>query len=452
MLDLEDFERARIIPVNRVKGSTELERRTTSILLAVAAAVPEFGKALIDPLGASGGTIQTFAEPRFELDGQEARADGLIVVRRASKEWSCLVEVKTGNDRLNAEQLNRYLDVCRQEGINGLLTISNEIRPLSGGHPTQDIDKRKTRKTRLVHESWMRILTEATNLSQQKAVSDKDQEWILHELIHYLNNENSGAVPMTAMPAAWTNVLQGVQHETLNTSSGDVGEVVDTFDNLIQFTSLRLASQLGADVQPVIPKSAKANPTAARKEAIARLANSYALDGSIRVQDTVAPIKISVDLNAKKMTCAVEMDAPGDKGPKGSITWLTRQLREASDEVRIDPHIKNLRKQPTGALLRDIRLDADRIKPDAGQELRAFTVVSTSMIGTGRSGKSAFIASFLAAVESFYRDVVQNLQKWEPKPRKLKVEEDSFEEQTNVSSNPEPESVHTNPWTGTDLK
>ena len=424
MLDLEAFEQARIIPVNKAKGSAELERRTTSILLAVAAAVPEFGKALIDPLGASGGTIQTFAEPRFELEGQEARADGLIVVRRASKEWSCLVEVKTGNDKLSAEQLNRYLDVCRQEGINGLLTISNEIRPLSGGHPTEGIDKRKTRKTSLVHESWMRILTEATNLSQQKAVSDKDQEWILHELIHYLSNENSGAVPMTGMPASWTNVLQGVQHETLNTTSADVGEVVDTFDNLIQFTSLRLASQLGADVQPVVSKAAKANPMAVRKENIARLANNYVLDGAIRVQDTVAPIKISVDLNAKKMTCAVEIDAPGDKGPKGSITWLTRQLKDASEEVRVDPLIKNLRNQPTGALLRDVRVDPDRIKPDAGQELRAFTIVSTSMIGTGRSGKSAFIASFLTAVESFYREVVQNLQKWEPKPRKLRLDDD----------------------------
>ena len=107
MLDLDTFEQARLIPVNRVKGSLELERRTTSILLAVASAVPEFGRSLIDPLGATGGSISTFAEPRFELDGQESRADGLIVVRRGSKEWSCLVEVKTGSDSLNADQLNR---------------------------------------------------------------------------------------------------------------------------------------------------------------------------------------------------------------------------------------------------------------------------------------------------------------------------------------------------------
>ena len=434
MLDLDGFKQARIIPVSKTKGSGELERRTTSVLLAVAAAVPEFGKALIEPLGASGGTISTYAEPSFELDGKEARADGLIVVRRAAKQWSCLVEVKTGSDKLDAEQLNRYLDVCRQEGIDGLLTVSNEIRPLSGGHPTQNVDRRKTKKTRLVHESWMRILTEATTLSQQKAVADKDQEWILHELIHYLSHENSGAVPMTAMPASWTSVLQGVQHETLNTTSSDVGEVVETFDSLIQFTSLRLASLLGADVQPVVSKAAKANPAAARKEAILQLANNYTLDGSIRVQDTVAPIKLSVDLNSKKMTCSVEIDAPGDKGPKGSITWLTRQLKDASDELRIDPLIKNLRKQPTGALLRDVRVDPDQIKPGAGQELRAFTVVSTSMIGTGRSGKSAFIAGFLAAVESFYQEVVQNLQKWEPKPRKLKMEDENAENEPTVTS------------------
>lgn len=79
MLDLDTFEKARLIPVNRVKGSFELERRTTSILLAVASAVPEFGRSLIDPLGATGGSISTFAEPRFELDGQESRADGDLI-------------------------------------------------------------------------------------------------------------------------------------------------------------------------------------------------------------------------------------------------------------------------------------------------------------------------------------------------------------------------------------
>ena len=121
-------------------------------------------------------------------------------------------------------------------------------------------------------------------------------------------------------------------------------------------------------------------------------------------------------------------------GAKGSITWLTRQLKDASEEVRIDPLIKNLRNQPTGALLRDVRIDPDRIKPDTGQELRAFTIVSTSMIGTGRSGKKAFIESFLTAVEGFYREVVQNLQKWEPKPRKLHVEEEPAEEEESVKS------------------
>ena len=75
------------------------------------------------------GKISTYAELRFKDDDEKTHVpDGAIVVERGKKRWGCLVEIKTGGMRLEAEQVSRYLDMAREHGFDGLLTISNQIR------------------------------------------------------------------------------------------------------------------------------------------------------------------------------------------------------------------------------------------------------------------------------------------------------------------------------------
>jgi len=58
----EQWPIARLIPISSASGIEAQERRAASALLAVIAAVPEFGRALLKPLGALSGRIQTFVE------------------------------------------------------------------------------------------------------------------------------------------------------------------------------------------------------------------------------------------------------------------------------------------------------------------------------------------------------------------------------------------------------
>ena len=55
------------------------------------------------------------------------------------------------------------------------------------------VDKRRSRRVRLAHLSWSRILTEAVIESEHRGVDDPEQARILDELIAYLDNEKSGA-------------------------------------------------------------------------------------------------------------------------------------------------------------------------------------------------------------------------------------------------------------------
>ena len=169
-------------PTSGISGAEEQERRATSATLAVLSSVKEFGKAVTGPLGAPSGAVETFVEVPFYLGEQRVYPDGLIRVSRGSRTWVALVEVKTGSNRLEAAQLEAYLDVARENGYDAVLTISNEIPAIAGTHPTT-VDRRELRKVALHHFSWTQVLTEAVMQKVHRGVADPDQAWILGELI-----------------------------------------------------------------------------------------------------------------------------------------------------------------------------------------------------------------------------------------------------------------------------
>jgi len=167
----EKWHPARLIPTAGIRGQEEQEKRATSCLLAVMHAVPEFGHALLRELGApKSPVIETFAEVRFkDTGGKTVIPDGAIVCQRGKKRWTCLVEVKTGSAALKDDQVGSYLDIAREHGFDGVLTISNQITANSSSTPVS-ADRRKLRRTSLWHFSWWRIITEAIVQSRYRGV------------------------------------------------------------------------------------------------------------------------------------------------------------------------------------------------------------------------------------------------------------------------------------------
>ncbi len=153
---------ARLIPTYGIRSQEEREKRATSCLLAVMHGVPEFGHSLLRELGApKSPRIDTFAEVRFkDADGKVDIPDGAIVCERGGKRWTCLVEVKTGTAALQDGQVERYVVIAREQGFDGVLTISNQITHSASESPVS-VSGQKLRKTKLWHLSWWRILTEA---------------------------------------------------------------------------------------------------------------------------------------------------------------------------------------------------------------------------------------------------------------------------------------------------
>ncbi|MCH7792212.1 MAG: stress response protein [Planctomycetes bacterium] len=425
-LDTSSWETARLIPVSGMRNAEEQECRATSALLAVLASVDEFGMAFAKPCGALKGRFDAYIETLFEMDdGSTVRPDGLIRTVRGKRSWTALIEVKTGSNELNREQIEAYLDLAKEQGFDCVITISNQIARIPGEHPVE-VDKRKLRKVALYHMSWSRVLTEAVLQKSYRGVADADQAWILGELIRYLEHPNAGAVDFRDMGEHWVGVRDAVKNGTLRHSDKKAVEIAGKWEELISFAVLRLGRQLGTDVQEVLS-------TVERKDISIRIANIVdtmatrgVMTGAIRIPNTVGDIALRADLRAQQIVVSVSTDAPQTGRTTTRINWLLRQLKQSAPDVRLESWGMRSRSSMSD-LLANVRNKQSLLIPSNNREIVSFTVSLIRPMGLKRSvGKRSFIDSVLDTIDDFYGDVVQHLQEWQPAAPKLeknKVEE-----------------------------
>ena len=414
----ETWHRARLIPTSGINGQEEAERRATSALLAVIFAVREFGVALLRPLGAPGGTVETFIETQFKLGDQTVIPDGLIRVTRGSKSWVALVEIKTGVATLSREQVECYLDVARENGFDAVLTISNELAARPSVHPVA-VDGRKTRKVALAHLSWAEVLTAAVQQRVHRGVADPDQAWILAELIRYLEHQKSGALDFADMGSSWVEVREAVAAGTLRANDKGLPEVVARWNQLLRFVALRLGRELGAEVQVVEPRKAAADPNAFLKETCQRVVADGTLSGTVRIPNAIAPLNITADLRASRIEVSAEIEAPRDGRSLTRINWLLRQLRDAPDALRIDVWAANARTS-VSERLSVLRENPEAVVSDPKKPPKTFRIALVRPLGSKRdAARGSFIASTLDTVDEFYSEVLQALRPWSAKPPQL---------------------------------
>ena len=416
----ESWHEARLIPTSGINGADEQERRATSALLAVMSAVHEFGRVITKPLGAPAGKLETYVEVPFIVGDKKLFPDGLIRASRGQKSWTALVEVKTGENVLVTEQIENYLDIARDEGFDAVITISNEIPPIAGQHPTV-VDKRKLRKVALHHLSWTKVLSEAVMQKEFRGVADPDQAWILGELIRYLEHPRSGAMEFSDMGECWVPVRDAVKAGTLRASDKGVKEVSARFDALLRFACLSLGRQLGTEVTPVLSRKELAEPASRTQALGSELVRTGQFAGAIRIPATVGEVVVTADLRAGTVTCHVDVDAPREGRPTTRVNWLVRQLKAAPDGVRIEAHAAHERGQGAAELLGKVRENPALLIADPAKDLRSFRVAMTVPMGSKRGrGRGCFIDSVLAAIDAFYGDVVEHLKAWAAAPPRLR--------------------------------
>jgi hypothetical protein len=409
---------ARLIPVAGIRGQEEQERRAASALLAVMRAVPDFGHALLGPVGAPRGRISTYAEVQLkDDDGNVSIPDGAVIVERGRTRWCALVEMKTGNVELRSEQVSRYLDMAREHGFDCVITISNQITARPGNLPF-NVDRRKARRVPVYHLSWWRIITEAVLEHRHRGVSDPDQAWILGELIAYLDHENSGASGFEDMGEAWVRVRDGARQGTLRASDEEVRTVAGRWEQFVDYLALGLSQDLGRDVVPLRPRGQTPDE---RLETLVQELAEGTLKAGLRVPDAAGALWVAANLQAQQVTTSLTLEAPREGRPASRINWLLRQLMDVPNDLRIETSFANTR-ETSAVMLGEAREYPQRLlnPTDLRREPRSFTLAVTRRMGTGRGRtQGSFVRETRRQVFDFYGEIVQNLKAWQPRAPRL---------------------------------
>ncbi|WP_232666655.1 TerD family protein [Pseudonocardia sp. TRM90224] len=408
------WQPSRLFSISGVGSAEEQERRATSTLLSMMMAVREFGRALVARFGGPAGSIETYLEVPFTLEDRTAIPDGVIRVARAGRIWTALVEVKTGANTLRADQVERYLDLARQQGYDAVVTLSNDLAPVGGVHPVP-VDGRKLRKVALHHISWSEILHEAQMQLAHRGLDDRLQAWLLAELVRYLEHPRSGAAGFDDMGAAWVPVREAVAANTLRAGDGKVGTVTTAWEKLVRHLCLQMTSRLGVTVAPVLPRRLASDHAARAQAAAAELSTSGTLSAKLRVPGAAGPVAVVADLRTAQIRVSIEVEAPRAGGNTRRVNWMTRQLAEAPDSLAVEVLFVR-REQTSCELLKDVRDNPALLLPDPAAEVRAFRLTATSPMGTKRNGlRKAFVPSVNDAVDAFYARVVQVLRPTPPR-------------------------------------
>ncbi len=421
--NIQTGAKARLIPV---VADSKKEERATSALLSTFMLVPQFADTVLAEAGAKIGArseIKCYTEVTFKNSAQsKIRPDGVIVINRGGKNWSALVESKIGNNELNKEQIESYLDLAKEVGANALITISNQFATIPTHHPVS-VNKTKTRSIDLFHFSWLSLLSKATIMSEAKKVADREQAFVLRELVRYLAHPYSGVSAMTGMNPEWKNLCTKIQQgAVLKKSDPEVEATASAWQQLLRYVSLELSMATNSMVDVALSRTHTKDPSTLLQADIADLTSKSALSGSLAIPNAAGTLNICADMLRKVITLSMHVNGPEDKSrATASINWLTRQLRNLADSDLIIKAIWPGKTTDTQCTLKNAIDDPATLIPEGIKNIpKSFEVMRVIDMGGKFKGQKIFVEAVLSAVPAFYRDAGQNLAKWVAPPPKTR--------------------------------
>lgn len=392
-------------------------------------------------------------------DIKKFRPDGLIIVSMGSCKFTALVEAKIGNAELKPEQIEAYLDIARQNSIDAVVTISNQFAPLPSHHPVS-VSKHKTRTVQLFHWSWQSLFSEAVLLADHDGIDDDEREFLLKELIRFLEHESSGVLAFRQMGRNWKEVC-GAAHQgnLLTKTSPEVIDAAASWQQLTRYLSLKLSRAVGRRVAIHMPRKHTSHPEMRLTDIVNRLVGDQRLADEFEIPDAASRLTLLADLNQRTLTAGMTLEAPRDvKRPRASVNWVLRQLRKIEESELIIRADWPGRTVDTYSSLEILRQNPDAIIPTGTKILPLnFEIKRVRDLGGRFRGSSTFVEETEAFLLAYYEEIGQELRPWVPKAPKIIEQKQSLEETdatSGINENspsaqayPLPATIHPHPST-----
>ncbi len=440
MTDLPDFlkqgERARLFPV---LADTSRENRMASIFLSLLPQIPALAETVLSTTGLRVGKrtkIEAFTEIVLrEANGANNRPDGLLSVSTGKSTWYALIEAKIGKAKLDADQVQRYVEMAKANGINAVITISNEF-VARADHSPVSVPKTLLRKVDLFHWSWTWIATQCEILEHQGSVEDNEQGFLLREILRFLSHPGTGVERFSQMGADWKDLNQAVtNNSTLKKSAPEVENGVGCWFEEERDLCLQLSRHVGQPVETIIERKLQSDPVGRLKDGIGKLVDHHCLTSVFRIPDSAADLEIVADLTRRTVSAGMKIKAPLDKkSTKARVNWLLRMLKEDDPRVLIRAHWAG-RTPATQEPLSVLQETPDALQTENKEAVpHSFEVLLVERLGKRFPGRRTFIEDVERIVPDFYDLVGQYLRAWQaPPPRPVKSRTDLTEDTTEQS-------------------
>lgn len=412
--------RAQLFPM---LADTSRESPMAGVLVALLPFLPGPTENLLASIGVKTGknaSIETYAG--FALPGipdTDTQPDGLIVVRKGKTAWSALVVSNTGKADLDPDQVTRCAMAAKQNGIDAVITISNQLAVQPDQSPLA-INKRSLGKTALFHWSWSWLAAQlqiVLHENDPEVLENNGQEWLLSEFVQLMKNPGSGIERFAQMSASWKDVVQSAANkEDLKAASPEVIDAVSDWNTAQCDLNLLISTHLGTSASMRIGRKSEVDAAAQLKSGIAELIESRALTSAFTVPYAASDIEVCADLSRKTMSASMRVEAPSDlKTTKARIGWLLKMLKTEDPRVRVQAHWPGDR-QVTEQALSVLRATPEEID-SADQVLPvAFDVMLVTDVSRRFQGRRSFVEDLERTVMDFYDLVGCELRPWQPAP------------------------------------
>lgn len=324
-------ERARLIPIC---ASSQKERAACSVLLAALRVFHPFARDLLSEMGKRVGnwaSVEAYTEIVFQNQPEEkCRPDGLIIFDTVRRQWKALVEAKVGQARISPEQISRYYRLARANGIDAIITISNELtsRPQ---HIPYDVPREVIGNIELYHWSWPHVVMMADMLLREEEDFDDEQYFILEEVVRYLDNETTEG-GFQQMAPGWPDLIQRVfgDGEVAGTDA-DVLSAIRSWHQQQASICVWLGRELQRHVSLHLNRSHKESQSMRLLEDAEEFVTTKQLRATFHSSALARPIDVIVDAVRRNVTCRCSIGAPQDRRRYQSrISWLLEQLPEGN--------------------------------------------------------------------------------------------------------------------------
>ncbi len=359
------------------------------------------------------------------------------MVKSGNKIWTAIIESKVGNNSLTSEQIEEYLDVVKSNGVNALITISNQYATIPTHNPIQ-VSKQKIKSADLFHFSWLSIETKATLLLKNKIVNDPEQAIILSEFIQYLKDPRSGVSTFSHMGKGWKEISLTINKGLkIKRNDPNVEDAISSWQQYSKFLSISLSEFVGQPVYEYISRSRTKDPSVNFQVNLQDLTNEHYLDAEFEIPNAASRLHLTADFSRRTISIEMSLSSPKDrKYPQACINWLTRQISELKGE-NIEIRANWSRGVSEMKKLSEALEDPLSLVPKGIKDLPKTLDVVEIIDLAGKFGSSKlFVEETTKAVLNFYQKVGQNLTQWIPKPLKVKDKTPSQKDIKSQNINP----------------